>query len=465
MAQSEDVLERRKAADLFYVSFAFLIDYKQVWNDIHLFIQDNDSVVRYRSVGLLCAIFSQISDKKQAWMDLIRLTQDENEEVRWGAAFALHTVFSQVPDKKEAWNDLHLLTEDAKSEIRRGAAYTLGEGFMHIPDKKQAYDDLQRLTNDEYVRVSAYNSLGKASIFRAANAEKEEEFRIELEKAISYFEETSKLGIFYKPARFCLPFYRSFYTLIFKKEDSEAEVQKYLLEAKSAVQGSESKEKLLEAVENLGNALKEVQNARDFNDMKSDLNAYRRYLDRVCELLDTTEDKASGASRLIRKGLPIIDERIKGVIAEINEKAKALCKQVKETEFKEIGQQVNNVGQELSKAIDPIRLEKEVSRMLIPISAMCKKMPEEDRGEACEILKQINDEQNLEDKLPLISMFLSKISTQMNQKKEQNMSININSSGTQSRVNIGSVDTSTNLITGDLKTDLEYLKNRIENDY
>jgi DNA integrity scanning protein DisA with diadenylate cyclase activity len=62
-------------------------------------------------------------------------------------------------------------------------------------------------------------------------------------------------------------------------------------------------------------------------------------------------------------------------------------------------------------------------------------------------------------------MFLSKISTQMNQKKEPNMSININSSGTQSRVNIGSVDKSTNLITGDLKTDLENLKNLIESDY
>lgn len=123
---------------------------------------------------------------------------------------------------------------------------------------------------------------------------------------------------------------------------------------------------------------------------------------------------------MIRKGLPIIDERIKGIIADINEKAKALCKQVKDTEYKEIGQQVNNVGQELSNVIDPIRLEKEVSHMLIPLSAMCKKMPEEDRGEACEILKQINDEQYVEDKLPLISMFLSKISTQMDQKNQLN---------------------------------------------
>ncbi|CAG0965318.1 MAG: hypothetical protein OIN86_00665 [Candidatus Methanoperedens sp.] len=208
---------------------------------------------------------------------------------------------------------------------------------------------------------------------------------------------------------------------MFKKVEAEVEVQKYLFEAKSAVQGSESKERLIEAVENLGNALKEARKAQDFSDVKADLNSYMRYCERACKLLDITEEKVPGASRLIRKGLPIIDERIKGIIAEIQEKAKALCKQVKDTEYKEIGQQVNNVGQELSKVINPIRLEKEVSRMLIPISAMCKKMPQEDRGEACEILKQINDEQNVEDKLPLISMFLSKISTQMNQKNDSNM--------------------------------------------
>lgn len=100
-----------------------------------------------------------------------------------------------------------------------------------------------------------------------------------------------------------------------------------------------AKKKLLEAIENLGNALKEAQKVRNFNEKKSDLNASRRYCERACELLETTKKKCRGASRLIRKGLPIIDDRIKGIIAEIKEKAKALCKQVKDTEYKEIGQQ------------------------------------------------------------------------------------------------------------------------------
>ena len=54
--------------------------------------------------------------------------------------------------------------------------------------------------------------------------------------------------------------------------------------------------------------------------------------------------------------------------------------------------------------------------MLTPLSAMCEKMPKREKGEACELLKKIKQEQYVEDKLPLISMFLSKISTQMDQK-------------------------------------------------
>ena len=62
------------------------------------------------------------------------------------------------------------------------------------------------------------------------------------------------------PAQFCLPFYRSFHTIIFKKQEAKEEVDKYLEEAKAAIKGSESKKQLFEAVENLAEALKEVQN-------------------------------------------------------------------------------------------------------------------------------------------------------------------------------------------------------------
>lgn len=447
------------------LGFAFLHipDKEQACSDLHRLIEDSDEYVRYSAAIALGSVFSHLSDKEPAWKDLARLVQDKTGYVQSAAVISLGIVFPHVPDKKQAWEILHAMTRD----VRHDSAIALGLAFSHIPDKEQACRDLIWLAQDKdkKVRGSANYSLGKASIFKATEAKSEEEFRKELEKALEFFEKSSKDATYGNPAIFCLPFYRTFYTITFKKQNAVIELHKYLAEAKIASDGSESREKLLEAVENLSNALKEALKARDFSDLKFDLKAYRRYCERACELLDTTEEKAPGASRLIRKGLPIIDEKIKEIIAEIQEKAKVLCKQVKDTEFKEIGQQANIIGQELSKVIDPIRLDKEVSRILIPLSAMCKKMPEEDRGEACEILKQINDEQNVEDKLPLISMFLSKISTQMNQKNEQNMPINIKISGTQSRVNIDSVDKSTNFISGNLQTDLENLKTLIESDY
>lgn len=104
---------------------------------------------------------------------------------------------------------------------RTKAAKQLRDNFADLPDKKQAWDDLHRLTSDTHsdVTVAANHSSGRVSIFRASEADEDG----------------------------------------FKKDEAEAEIQKYMKEAKSAVQGSESKEKLLEAVENLGDVLKEIQ--------------------------------------------------------------------------------------------------------------------------------------------------------------------------------------------------------------
>ncbi len=161
------------------------------------------------------------------------------------------------------------------------------------------------------------------------------------------------------PAIFCLPFYRSFYTITFKKQDAKIEVQKYLTEAKIASEGSESREKLLDAVENLANALKEVQEASDkgFNAMKCDLNAYMRYCERATDLLEITEEKAPGATKLIRKGLPIIDRRIKELLGEIEEKAKKLCKESQKTPLEKISRNAYEHVKGLGETENPIKAE------------------------------------------------------------------------------------------------------------
>jgi hypothetical protein len=131
--------------------------------------------------------------------------------------------------------------------VRRGAAELLGAAFAHVPDKEAAWHDPHRLTGDDNssVRVNANYALGRVSIFKATEAESEENFSSEIENALSFFEKSSRESSFFNPARFCLPFYRSFYTITFEKQEAEVEVQKYLAEAKCATEGSESKENLL----------------------------------------------------------------------------------------------------------------------------------------------------------------------------------------------------------------------------
>jgi hypothetical protein len=151
--------------------------------------------------------------------------------------------------------------------------------------------------------------------------------------------------------------------LTFQNEETEAEVQKYIAEAKNAVEGSESKEKLLEAVENLGNALKEIRKVRDFSDIKSDLNAYRRYCDRACELLETTDKKAPGASRLIRKGLPIIDGTIKEILGELKAKSREVCIQTKDKPQNKIAAELYSDIKKLD-AENPIKFECQIELLI-----------------------------------------------------------------------------------------------------
>ena len=252
---SDKVEDREEAVDRLSTNFAILPNKESAWQDLIRLTGDEDSFVRSGAADALGAAFSAVPDKDSAWQDLIRLTGDEDSYVRSEAANALGAAFSAISDKGSAWQDLHRLTGDEDSYVRSEAADALGAAFSAIPDKEAAWQDLHRLSGDEdsYVRVSANHSLGRASIFRATEAEGEEEFRKELENALQYFERSAAEAKYSNPAKFCLPFYRSFYSLTCKSEISEGEVEKYLKEAKDASEGSRSKEDLLEAVENLSN--------------------------------------------------------------------------------------------------------------------------------------------------------------------------------------------------------------------
>ncbi len=337
-------------------AFSYVLDKKQAWEDLIRLTSDTDSEVPWRAASALMSVFSQVPDKKQAWYDLHRLTSDTDSDVRWVAACVLMNVFSQVPDKKQAWNDLINLAQDGEINVGWGAtdplgsvfayvydkkqaqddlhqiiqdegnfgrfeaALALGGAFAYVPDKDQAWNDLQRLTHDEDSDVKTYAnySLGKASIFKAANSENDDDRKKEMEAAIGYFEKTIKQSFWSEPAKFCLPFYRSFYTLTFTKEETGAEVQKYITEAKSAIEGSESKEKLLEVIKYLDLALRKAQKPKNLNEFENNINDCGRYFEYADNLLVTTEKKAPLTTKLIRVGMQNINDIFRPDLKNLN---------------------------------------------------------------------------------------------------------------------------------------------------
>jgi len=200
MAKSEDVEERKRAAEYLKNNFAMLENKEQAWDDLHRLTSDTDSEVRRGAADALgvrfrmyqiktrrgttctgsrrtntcmckvrhlcpwCLLFTSSDEyKKQAWNDLHRLTQDK---VREQATYALGACYSHIPEeyKKQAWDDLHRLTQDKIKSVQCCAASALGACYSHLPDeyRKQAWDDLHRLTQDKInpVRTDATDALG-----------------------------------------------------------------------------------------------------------------------------------------------------------------------------------------------------------------------------------------------------------------------------------------------------------------
>jgi len=392
-------------------AFQHVPDKDAAWKDLIRLTGDEDHYVRWDASVALGSAFQHVPDKDATWKDLHRLTGDKNSNVRRGASVALGSAFQHIPVKDAAWKDLHRLKGDKNSNVRWGASVALGSAFQHVPDKNAAWKDLHRLKGDKdrYVRVSAIHSLGKASIFKATEAENEERFREEMKNALEFFEESSKEATYFStPSRFCLPFYRSFYTILFGKAEAKYEVQSYLAEAKSASDCSKNKETLLEAVENLANALSEAQNVTDFDATKSDLKAYMQYCNRAADLIGDAAKDAPGAAGILRRGLPIIDERIKEIIREIQEKAEAVCRETRGTgtPYEPLGIEVNNWARELSDR-DYLQNERIASIISDNLGEFCNILPEGERKYLCKIVEDLRNESEPNNKLIYIGMALS----------------------------------------------------------
>jgi nucleoside phosphorylase len=389
--------------------FSQVSNQDQAWQDLISLTQDKDDRVRFRAINAVISLFSQVPDKAQAWQDLNRLTHDNDNKVRLGAINAVVSLFSQVPDKAQAWQDLFRLTQDEASSVRESAAYALGTAFGQVPDKDRAWQDLIRLTQDRDrdVRMNAYHSLGRASVFKAIKTDDRGTLKKELETAVAFFEKSSHESA-YSPARFCGPFYRSYFAVIFQ-EAKEEEVKKYLAVAKQAVGGSKCKDELLKAVDNLAGALRETQRLKDrpLHEVASELDAYRRYCDKAAEHMIAAEDKASGAVKLMRKGTPLLEERIQATIAEIQEKAKQICRITREssTEFEAPGAEIYRAAKGLSKR-DLISIQRSSSSIVKQLKKFCRQLPEEEKDQVFEVVGEIEFEADFAEKLHLIDRAL-----------------------------------------------------------
>jgi hypothetical protein len=120
------------------------------------------------------------------------------------------------------------------------------------------------------------------------------------------------------------------------------------------------------------------------------------------------EEKAPGAVRLLRKCNPIIEERIKATIEEIQKTAREICQVTRGsgTKYEAPGIRINQEAKSLSLK-DPINAFKSSTRIASILKEFCSLLPRDKRGHACEIVDEIEDEQELSGRLSKIELALT----------------------------------------------------------
>ena len=74
----------------------------------------------------------------------------------------------------------------------------------------------------------------------------------------------------------------------------------------------------------------------DFTAKKGELNFYRKYCEQAAESMKNSEETAPSATKVMKKGFPILDRNLKSLLEEIQEKATTACRESKGTDTEEI---------------------------------------------------------------------------------------------------------------------------------
>ena len=128
----------------------------------------------------------------------------------------------------------------------------------------------------------------------------------------------------------------------------------------------------------------------EFDATKSDFKAYMQYCNRAADLIGDAAEDAPGAASILRRGMPIIDERIKKIIREIQEKARAVCRETQGTPLEELGLATDRSAQELSIQ-DPLALTMSLGSMASIARDWCEHLPTAKKADVCEQLNNLKD--------------------------------------------------------------------------
>jgi hypothetical protein len=120
------------------------------------------------------------------------------------------------------------------------------------------------------------------------------------------------------------------------------------------------------------------------------------------------EEKAPGAIKLLRKCNQIIEEKIKATIADIQKTAREICQATRGsgTRYEVPGAQINREAKSLSSE-NPLKIFKSSTRIASILREFCGLLPREKRGHACEIVDEIEAEQELSGRLFKIELALT----------------------------------------------------------
>jgi len=410
---------RWAAATSLGLAYPHVADKKLAWDDMHKLTESDDDSVRHGVAMSLGTAYPYICDNEKdlAQEDLHRLIEDVAVHVRMWATYSIGIAFPYLPDEQQGLRDLHrLLTEDDDIRVKWKAIEALGQAFPHVSDKAKVWSNLQHFASDEnnMLCVFANHSLGKASIFKAAKADSEDDFKDEMEKALSFFEiSAAKAWEPYNPSKFCLPFYNSFYSVTFKDGDNEAEVKRFLGQARVEIGLSESRDALLESMENLARALQSLQKSKEVSWMEKQtyLAAWRGYCDKAADLLAQAECNAPIAVEVLRRGLPIIGRRIKELLKEIEGESHRLREATRDTPFEGLGERTYSRTQQLAIIDQQVEAERILDETIQDVRIMCDFLPERSRASVCELRDW--DELDLQRKASLYKRAISHCSQRM----------------------------------------------------